>query len=143
MGDNERDHGNKREKGRSGVMTREDKASLLRELFDLCDRLPVWTYDANGTLLGSDCAGEAVLNTAFSAFGCQAQMLAAAARGDLFTYVVPSFQLGVVTGSLVQCLTVFAVAQIPLAIAEGLLTVVVFNVLEKYSKTELQQLCVL
>ena len=37
----------------------------------------------------------------------------------------------------------FAVTQIPLAIAEGLLTVVVFNVLEKYSKTELQQLCVL
>ena len=32
---------------------------------------------------------------------------------------------------------------VPLAIAEGLLTVVVFNVLEKYSKTELQQLCVL
>lgn len=62
-------------------MTREDKAGLLRELFDLCDRLPVWAYDANGTLLGSDCAGEAVLNTAFSAFGCQAQMLAAAARG--------------------------------------------------------------
>ena len=28
-------------------------------------------------------------------------------------------------------------------IAEGLLTVVVFNVLEKYSKTELETLCVL
>ena len=38
---------------------------------------------------------------------------------------------------------VFAVTQIPLAIAEGLLTVVVFNVLEKYSKTELETLCVL
>ena len=67
----------------------------------------------------------------------------AAALGDLFTYVVTSFQLGIVTGSLAQYLVVFAVTQIPLAVAEGLLTVVVFNVLEKYSKTELQQLCVL
>lgn len=78
-------------------MTREDKASLLRELFDLCDRLPVWTYDANGTLLGSDCAGEAVLNTAFSAFGCQAQMLAAAARGD--DPVMLGTSLGLVWGA--------------------------------------------
>ena len=70
-------------------------------------------------------------------------VFAAAALGDLFTYVVTSFQLGIVTGSLAQYLVVFAVTQIPLAIAEGLLTVVVFNVLEKYSKTELQQLCVL
>ena len=70
-------------------------------------------------------------------------VFAAAALGDLLTYVVTSFQLGVVTGSLVQYLAVFAVTQIPLAIAEGLLTVVVFNVLEKYSKAELQQLCVL
>ena len=70
-------------------------------------------------------------------------VFAAAALGDLFTYVVTSFQLGIVTGSLAQYLVVFAVTQIPLAIAEGLLTVVVFNVLEKYSNTELQQLCVL
>ena len=72
-----------------------------------------------------------------------AAVFAAAALGDLFTYVVTSFQLGIVTGSLAQYLVVFAVTQIPLAVAEGLLTVVVFNVLEKYSKTELQQLCVL
>ena len=72
-----------------------------------------------------------------------AAVFAAAALGDLFTYVVTSFQLGIVTGSLAQYLMVFAVTQIPLAIAEGLLTLVVFNVLEKYSKTELQQLCVL
>ena len=72
-----------------------------------------------------------------------AAVFAAAALGDLFTYVVTSFQLGIVTGSLAQYLVVFAVTQIPLAVAEGLLTVVVFNVLEKYSKAELQQLCVL
>ena len=68
---------------------------------------------------------------------------AAAALGDLFTYVVTSFQLGVIDGGMARYLMVFAVTQIPLAIVEGLLTVVVFNVLEKYSKTELETLCVL
>ena len=57
--------------------------------------------------------------------------------------MVTSFQLGVIDGGMVRYLMVFAVTQIPLAIVEGLLTVVVFNVLEKYSKTELETLCVL
>lgn len=70
-------------------------------------------------------------------------VFAAAALGDLFTYVVTSFQLGVIDGGMARYLMVFAVTQIPLAIVEGLLTVVVFNVLEKYSKTELETLCVL
>jgi cobalt/nickel transport system permease protein len=38
---------------------------------------------------------------------------------------------------------VFAITQIPLAISEGLLTVVVFNVLAAYNKRELQELSVL
>ena len=63
-----------------------------------------------------------------------------AALGDLATYVVTSLQLGVVFGGFVKFLGVFALTQIPLAIAEGLLTVVIFNILEKYSKTELQEL---
>ena len=67
----------------------------------------------------------------------------AAALGDLLTYVTTSFQLGVVYGNVVEYLTIFAVTQIPLAIAEGLLTVVVFNVLEKYSAAELRELSVL
>ena len=67
----------------------------------------------------------------------------AAALGDLLTYVTTSLQLGVVYGNTAGYLAIFAVTQIPLAIAEGLLTVVVFNVLEKYSKTELQALSVL
>ena len=67
----------------------------------------------------------------------------AAALGDLLTYVTTSFQLGVVYGNVVEYLTIFAVTQIPLAIAEGLLTVVVFNVLEKYSAAELHELAVL
>ena len=70
-------------------------------------------------------------------------VFAAAALGDLFTYVVASVQLGVVIGGMVKFLTIFAVTQIPLAIAEGLLTVVIFNVLEKYSRDELRQLAVL
>ena len=70
-------------------------------------------------------------------------VFAAAALGDLFTYVVTSFQLSVVNGGLVKFLTIFAVTQIPLAIAEGLLTVVIFNVLEKYTKQQLQALQVL
>ena len=67
----------------------------------------------------------------------------AAALGDLLTYVTTSFQLGVVYGNVGEYLTIFAVTQIPLAIAEGLLTVVVFNVLEKYSTAELRELSVL
>ena len=67
----------------------------------------------------------------------------AAALGDLLTYVTTSLQLGVVYGNVAEYLAIFAVTQIPLAIAEGLLTVVVFNVLEKYSAAELRELAVL
>lgn len=67
----------------------------------------------------------------------------AAALGDLFTYVVTSLQLGAVYGGVGKFMTVFALTQIPLAVAEGLLTVVVFNVLEKYSAQELRELSVL
>ena len=70
-------------------------------------------------------------------------VFAAAALGDLFTYVITSLQLGIVNGGMAKFLTIFAVTQVPLAIAEGLLTVVIFNVLEKYSKAELQELRVL
>jgi cobalt/nickel transport system permease protein len=61
----------------------------------------------------------------------------AAALGDLATYVVTSFQLALafpdaasgVTGAFVKFAAIFAVTQVPLAIAEGLLTVVVINAL--------------
>ena len=64
----------------------------------------------------------------------------AAMLGDLLTYVVTSVQLalafpdaagGVVT-SLTKFLTVFAVTQVPLAIVEGLITVMVFNLIQQY-----------
>ena len=67
----------------------------------------------------------------------------AAALGDLVTYVTTSVQLGVVYGNIGEYLTIFAVTQLPLAVAEGLLTVVVFNVLEKYARDELLELSVL
>ena len=63
--------------------------------------------------------------------GCKSAIavFCAAALGDLLTYVTTSLQLGVVYGHLAEYLSIFAVTQVPLAIAEGLLTVVVFNVL--------------
>ncbi|SMF29046.1 cobalt/nickel transport system permease protein [Tistlia consotensis] len=75
----------------------------------------------------------------------------AAALGDLSTYVVTSFQLalafpdpaGGVAGAAGKFLGVFAVTQVPLAISEGLLTVVVMNLLGKYSAGELSALSVL
>ena len=67
-------------------------------------------------------------------------VFAAAALGDLSTYVVTAIQLalanpsatGGFTESLIKFLMVFAVTQIPLAIIEGLLTNIIVNILDKY-----------
>jgi cobalt/nickel transport system permease protein len=72
----------------------------------------------------------------------------AAAIGDLMTYVTTSLQLalafpaevGGVMVSAAKFMGVFAFTQVPLAIIEGLLTVVVFNFLAKYSVKELSGL---
>lgn len=64
----------------------------------------------------------------------------AAMLGDLATYVTTSFQLALafpdpasgVLGSASKFLLVFAVTQIPLAVTEGLLTVVVLNALTRF-----------
>ena len=74
-----------------------------------------------------------------------------AALGDLLTYVTTSLQLalafpaetGGFVASFIKFMGVFALTQIPLAVSEGLLTVVVFNVLAAYNKRELQELSVL
>lgn len=66
----------------------------------------------------------------------------AAALGDLVTYVVTSIQLalahpdavGGVMGSLTKFLSIFAVTQIPLAIAEGILSIMVFELIVNYQK---------
>ncbi|AFS79490.1 cobalamin (vitamin B12) biosynthesis protein CbiM [Gottschalkia acidurici 9a] len=72
----------------------------------------------------------------------------AAALGDLATYVVTAIQLalahpsevGGLVASLEKFLSIFAITQIPLAIAEGILTVLIFNIIEKYSKDDLEAL---
>ena len=72
----------------------------------------------------------------------------AAALGDLFTYCVTSLQLAIaypaaeggMGASIIQFLSVFAPTQIPLALIEGALTVIVMIGLETYAKPELQQL---
>jgi len=75
-------------------------------------------------------------------------VFAAAFGGDLMTYVTTSVQLalafpdpaGGFTASLVKFGTVFAVTQIPLAVSEGLLTVLVFDALRRYSERQLRDL---
>jgi len=72
----------------------------------------------------------------------------ASCLGDLFTYCVTSVQLGLahpsavggVWGSVVKFMGIFAVTQIPLAVIEGLLTVVVVMALESVAKNELTAL---
>lgn len=66
----------------------------------------------------------------------------AAAIGNLTTYFVTAIQLSLVfqdpatglLGSLIKFLTVFAVTQIPLAIVEGLLTAIIYNLLVDYKR---------
>jgi len=69
----------------------------------------------------------------------------AAALADLATYVVTSFQLalafpaevGGIMASFMKFASIFAVTQVPLAISEGILTVIVINLLTKYHASEL------
>lgn len=70
----------------------------------------------------------------------------AAALGDLFTYCITSLQLAlaypsesggfIVSGA--KFLAVFAPTQIPLAIIEGILSVLIIMALETYAKSELK-----
>lgn len=72
----------------------------------------------------------------------------AAALADVITYLVTAIQLalafpaptGGILASFVKFAGIFAVTQIPLAISEGLLTVLVWNWLESYSREELEVL---
>ena len=72
----------------------------------------------------------------------------AAFLGDLFTYCVTSFQLalaypseaGGVAASAVKFLGVFAPTQLPLAVIEGILTVVIMIALESYAGQELRSI---
>ncbi|NHN31874.1 energy-coupling factor ABC transporter permease [Paenibacillus agricola] len=75
-------------------------------------------------------------------------IFSAAAMADLSTYVVTSIQLAVAfpaesggfLASFAKFGSVFAITQIPLAISEGLLTVLIWNWLQTYSSEELSVL---
>jgi cobalt/nickel transport system permease protein len=74
----------------------------------------------------------------------------ACALADLATYVTTAFQLalafptnGSVLTSFGTFFAIYAITQIPLAIAEGLLAVLIFNFLSKYKGSILQRLGVL
>ncbi len=72
----------------------------------------------------------------------------AATMSDLFTYLVTAVQLalafpaaqGGFVASLTKFVGIFAVTQLPLALIEGLLTVLVWRWLQKYGQQELQML---
>ena len=72
----------------------------------------------------------------------------AAFLGDLFTYIVTSFQLAIahpaeaggISASFTEFLGVFALTQIPLAVIEGIITVVIIMAFETYAKDELMDL---
>ncbi|MEW6541606.1 MAG: energy-coupling factor ABC transporter permease [Bacillota bacterium] len=112
------------------------------------------------TTLGANVFAMAVVGP-FAAYACfrvcrllrlpfAVSIFTAAAGGDLMTYLTTSFQLalafsdpiGGLATSFAKFGAVFAVTQIPLAISSGLLTVVVFNGLRKYSRQELEVLSV-
>lgn len=71
----------------------------------------------------------------------------AALLSDLATYFTTSVQMalafpapeGGVLESFVKFVSIFAVTQVPLAIAEGILTVIVFNLLEQYNREVLEE----
>ncbi|MFB0934877.1 MAG: energy-coupling factor ABC transporter permease [Propionivibrio sp.] len=70
----------------------------------------------------------------------------AASLADLLTYVTTSVQLawafpdpaGGFAASFAKFAGIFAVTQIPLAVSEGLLTVLIFNALARFNPTELR-----
>lgn len=72
----------------------------------------------------------------------------AACLGDLFTYCITSFQLaaaypsesGGIVASLGKFMGIFAVTQVPLAIIEGIVTVIVIMGLESFASEELREL---
>jgi cobalt/nickel transport system permease protein len=75
----------------------------------------------------------------------------AATLGDLLTYVCTSAQLALAfpdaasgfAGAFVKFLAIFAFTQVPIAIAEGLITVILLNALKSYNPAELRGLNVL
>ena len=110
------------------------------------------------TTLGANCFSMAIAGPLVS-FGLykllgktgvnrKVNVFVAAFAGDLFTYCITSVQLAMAhpspTGgfgyALIKYLGVFAPTQIPLAVIEGLLTVVIVIGLETYAQDELKKI---
>ena len=78
----------------------------------------------------------------------KASVFLAAAMGDLLTYCVTSLQLaaaypdqtGGMAASAVRFLGVFAPTQLPLAVVEGLLTVLIVIGMEQFAEPELREI---
>ncbi|SET24208.1 cobalt/nickel transport system permease protein [Natronincola peptidivorans] len=77
-----------------------------------------------------------------------ASVFVATAIGSLSIYITTSIQLSFAygdaatgfLGSFMKFMSIFAITQIPLAIVEGVLTVVVFKVIFNYNKQKLEEL---
>lgn len=86
--------------------------------------------------------------TTAAGFSGAVAIFLAATLGDLATYVTTSLQLALafpdpvsgIMGAASKFLGIFALTQVPLAISEGLLTVIVFNLLQRYSRGEMSAL---
>ncbi|WP_313565050.1 energy-coupling factor ABC transporter permease [Mobilicoccus sp.] len=84
-------------------------------------------------------------------FGTSVAIFGAATLADLSTYCMTSLQLAIAypdatsgfAGAAVKFLSIFAITQIPLAIVEGFLTVLVFRLLRDVARPELIRLGVL
>lgn len=79
---------------------------------------------------------------------CGVSVFLAACLADLMTYVTTAAQLalafpdpaGGFAAAFVKFAGIFALTQVPLAISEGLLTVLIFNALRRFNAQELQAL---
>ena len=86
--------------------------------------------------------------TLLKRFGTTRAIFAGAAIGSMVTYIMAALQLGLafpdpasgIIGATVKFLSIFAITQIPLAIAEGILTVLIFNAIKAHSPEELRVL---
>lgn len=109
------------------------------------------TLGANGfamAVVGPFMAYWVILLTRKIGFSNRVSIFSGALIGNLSTYVVTSLQLalafpaavGGVMASFQKFIGIFMITQIPLAISEALLTVIVINLLLKYNSEELRLL---
>ncbi len=107
------------------------------------------------TTLGANVFSMAIVGSIVSYFTYKAMIkstknvsisiFVAATLGDLLTYVTTAIQLslafpdpnGGFGASLAKFISIFAVTQVPIAVVEGLVTVIVFKMITEYAQEEL------